>query len=98
MSFRRSPRRPLEKIVMSSRLALACVSLIVLAGCSMPAEQMPVAALHADEAQRASMPPMPGMGAAASPMSDADMIKSAMAAAPDAVSKDATIIAMDDKM
>ena len=38
------------------------------------------------------------MGPVKPPTTDPEMIKSAMSAAPDAVSKDATIAAMDDKM
>jgi hypothetical protein len=43
-------------------------------------------------------PPAPGVGPVKPPTTDAAMIKSAMSAAPEAVSKDATIVAMDDKM
>lgn len=43
-------------------------------------------------------PAKPAVGPVAPPTTDEDMIKSAMAAAPDEVSKDATIVAMDAKM
>lgn len=79
---------------MSCRPALACVSLLVLIGCSARPEQMPIATLSADAGQSST----PGAGPVAPPTTDADMIKSAMSAAPEAVSKDATIVAMNDKM
>jgi hypothetical protein len=41
---------------------------------------------------------MPATGPVAPPTTDAEMIASAMSAAPAAVSNDATVVAMDDKM
>jgi len=80
---------------MSSRFSLALISLLALGGCSKPSEPMPAAMPQTSAVEHASMP---SVGPVTPPTTDADMIKSAMSAAPEAVSSAATIIAMDDKM
>ena len=60
-----------------------------------PAAQQP-AATPAPAAEPMAMPAKTGM--VAPPTTDAEMITSAMSAAPEAVSRDAAIIAMDEKM
>src|SRR5262245_35573765 len=80
---------------MSTRLtSVAGISLLFLAGCSMPAEEKASAASQTMPAQHS----MATVGPIAPPTTDAEMIASAMSAAPEAVSKDATIVSMDDKM
>ena len=78
---------------MSPRITIVFISLLVFAGWSPAASQMTGATPHAMSGQH----PMP-TAAVAPPTTDAEMIRSAMSAAPDAVSKDATVVAMDDKM
>ena len=80
---------------MSSRFCLAIVATFTLIGCAKPAEPMQAATPQATMAEH---PSMPGVGPVMPPTTDADMIKSAMSAAPEAVSSMATIVAMDDKM
>ena len=77
---------------MSPRITAGFISLLVLVGGSTAAEQMTGTAPHAMAGQH-SMPT-----AAVAPTTDADMMKSAMSAAPATVSKDATVVAMDEKM
>ena len=80
--------------------AIVALSLAV-GGCASPPppEQKPApapAAPAAAEAKPMEMPPAK-TGPVAPPTTEADMLASAMSAAPDAVAKDATIIAFDDK-
>ena len=78
---------------MSHRITIAFVSLFAFAGWSAASAQMTGTTPHAMSGQH----PMP-TAPVAPPMTDADMIKSAMSAAPDAVAKDATVVAMDATM
>ncbi len=59
-----------------------------------PAEPAPAA----QSAPAPSPEPQPATGPVAPPTTDEGMIASAVSAAPEAVSKDATVIAFDDKM
>jgi hypothetical protein len=81
---------------MSPRLLLLVASSSIIGACagqpSPPAQSQTPAA-----APSASMPPAPRTGPVTPPSTDADRIASAMSAAPEAVSKDATIVYMDDK-
>jgi hypothetical protein len=72
---------------MTSRLVLGILTLTTLAVPTYRATAV---------AQSAAKPAAPS--AMASPASDAALIKSAMSAAPLAIAKDATIVAMNDKM
>ena len=77
---------------MSPRLISLCLCLLVASACSpspQSAEQTPPAA---------PQPAAQAVGPVAPPTTDAAMIASATSAAPEAVSKDATVVAMDDKM
>ena len=76
---------------MSGRLS-SFVLIVLLAGCS-PAPQP--APKTTPPASPAAAPPV---GPVAPPSTDAAMIASALSAAPEAVSKDATVVAMDAKM
>lgn len=81
---------------MKPRVLLACLLLPVLSACSPaapPEEQVaaPTPAPAAPAAARATGPVTP-------PTTDADMIASALSAAPEAVSRGAAVIAMDAKM
>ncbi len=73
-------------------LALALAMLLV--GCSSPPQPQQTAA----PPTAAPAPPPAATGPIAPPTTDEGMIKSAMSAAPEAVAKDATIIALDEKM
>jgi hypothetical protein len=80
---------------MMSRWAPVAFLAAALAACSSPPADTKAAAAPAAPPAAAPAPPAPA------PDSDEGMIQSAMAAAPEAVSKDATIIALekkDDKM
>ena len=79
---------------MRYRIACACLATVVATACSQPQQPPPPAATPAS----APAPPPVAVGPVAPPTTDADMIRSAMSAAPDAISKDATIMAMDEKM
>ena len=77
---------------MSSRVALLGCLLIATAACNQaPAPAPPPPAPAPSAPAQASGPVKP-------PTTDSEMITSAMSAGPDSVSKDATIVAMDDKM
>jgi hypothetical protein len=78
---------------MTSRWVYAALLGGLLAGCSAqaPAPASDTKAPTVAPAEPAGMPMAP-------PTTDEGIIKSAMAAAPDAISKDATVISMDDKM
>lgn len=80
---------------MSPRLGVVCALLLTLVGYSLSSGWTTSAAPLAGPDQRASMP---SVGPVSPPTTDAAMMTSAMSAAPEAVSKDATIVAMDDKM
>jgi hypothetical protein len=72
-------------------LAAVCV---FLSGCAQqPAQQTPV-----NETAAPAASPTPSTGPVKPPTTDDEMIKSAMSAAPESVAKDATIVAMDEKM
>ena len=71
---------------------LALTLAMLLAGCSSPQQTQQSAA------PPAAPPPPVATGPVAPPTTEEGMIKSAMSAAPEAVAKDATIIAIDDKM
>jgi len=66
---------------------------LLLAGCGGPAEE-PVETMDAGAAMEEPMP-APATGPVAPPTTDAEMIASALSAAPAAVGADATIIAID---
>src|SRR5690242_3042403 len=78
------------------RFGHLCIPLVLALGaCSQP----PPPAQSSSPAPAAKPAEVTPMVTAITPVSgEADMIKNAMAAAPEAVSKDATIITMDDKM
>jgi len=73
---------------MRVRLACLAVPALLVVGCSEPAPT-PAATPSATTTPTGPVTP---------PTTDAGMITSAMAAAPDAISKSATIVTMDDKM
>jgi len=75
---------------MKYHAAVLTVFAVILAGCA-PAPE-PAAS------EPAPAPAAPAVGPVAPPTTDADMLASALSAAPEAVSKDATVVAMDDKM
>jgi hypothetical protein len=79
---------------MSIRLAPVFLVAALLGACSQPS------APPAAEAPKSEQPPStaPAVGPVSPPTTDDEMLKSAMSAAPDEVSKDATIVAMDAKM
>jgi len=68
---------------------------LVAAACGQSPQDTTPAAAAAPAAQPAAAAPA---GPVAPPTTDDEMLKSAMSAAPEAVSKDATIMAMNDKM
>ena len=72
---------------------LALILATLLAGCSSP---QPTQQTEAPPPAVPAAPP--ATGPVAPPTTDEAMIKSAMSAAPEAVAKDATIIAVDEKM
>ena len=79
---------------MLPRIVLAITVSMVLFGCSQqPAPQPPQE--NAAPAATSSQPPK---GPVTPPTTDEGRIKSAMSAAPESVAKEATIIAMDEKM
>ena len=79
---------------MLPRIVLAITVSMVLLGCSQqPAPQPPQE--NAAPAATSSQPPK---GPVTPPTTDEGRIKSAMSAAPESVAKEATIIAMDEKM
>jgi hypothetical protein len=78
---------------MTLRPVFASLLLCVAVACA-PAPEPANEAAAAPPAPAAA----PAVGPVAPPTTDPEMIASAMSAAPDAVSKDATIVAMDDKM
>ena len=77
------------------RVIVAATVSIMLVGCSSP--PAPPAQEQAP-APTVSSTPQPATGPVSPPTTDEGMVESAMSAAPEAVSKDATIIAMDEKM
>ena len=79
---------------MSPRYISICLALLVASSYS----QAPQAAQQAPAKPAPTTAQKPAVGPVSPPTTDAAMIKSAMSAAPPAVSKDATIVAMDDKM
>lgn len=82
---------------MSRYVWIALVGAITLGGCTAPA---PPPAETQPAVAPAAAPPMDmpvKTGPVAPPTTEADIIKSAMAAAPESVAKDATIMSMDDK-
>jgi hypothetical protein len=84
---------------MSRYLLIAVVSSIGLSGCTAAAP--PAAETKPAEAPAATDPPAMDMavrtGPVSPPTTEPEMIASALSAAPEAVSRDATIIAMDAK-
>ncbi len=79
---------------MIRRLTAMCGAAALVAACSAPAP----APAPAAEATRPAAAPAPTAGNVPPPTTDAGMLASAMAAAPEAVSKDATILAFNEKM
>lgn len=80
---------------MTSRLVFGLLTVTALAGAASLARPHAQAAAPSKTAAPAKPAAPAGVGA---PMTDAATIKSAMSAAPLAVAKDATVVAMDDKM
>ena len=79
---------------MATRIILAITISLVLIGCStQPAPQAPQ-----ETAAPAATSSEPSKGPVTPPTTDEEMVKSAMAAAPQSVAKDATIIALDEKL
>ena len=79
---------------MSNRFALFAILAVLTAGCaSQPRENA-----SPEQPPVASPPATPAAGPVSPPTTDQEMIASAMSAAPESVSRDATIIALDDKM
>jgi hypothetical protein len=74
----------------------ACLVMLSLGACSTPSES-PQPADAVPQAKETEAHDMPA-GEVVPPKTDADMIASAMAAAPDAVSANATILGFDEKM
>lgn len=76
---------------------IAIVLSLAAAACAQPAPEPP----KEEPKPAAAAPAMPDMpmktGPVSPPTTEPEMIASAMSAAPEAVSKDATIVAMDDK-
>ena len=81
---------------MAARSVLVVVFALLFVACSAPSPAPE--ATTASSAAPSSAPASPAVGPVTPPTTDEDMIKSAMSAAPESVSSNATIIAMDEKM
>jgi hypothetical protein len=77
---------------MSPKVISVCLLLLLASACS-PSPQPP-----AETPAAATPPAAQAVGPVSPPTTDAEMIASAVSAAPEAVSQDATVVAMDDKM
>ena len=81
---------------MTPRLVSVFLALLVAAASSQAPQASPQ--VPPGKPARTTAPQKPAVGPVAPPTTDAAMIASAMSAGPQAVSKDATIVAMDAKM
>jgi hypothetical protein len=78
----------------SIRLPLASIVVLLGVGWSLHVVAQPKPATPGPAAQAGKGAPAPKVGPVAPPTTDADKIKSALAAAPAAISKDATVMDM----
>ena len=77
-----------------SRIVLSVALAMWLVGCSSQPGVQP----SQESAAPPAVPSQPSVGPVTPPATDEEMIKSAVSAAPESISKDATVIALDEKM
>ena len=80
------------------RIVPLLLIVLLLTSCSQPSAPPATPSVEAPKSAAAPETSAPKVGPVAAPTTDEEMIKSAMSAAPEEVSKDATIVAMDEKM